>query len=536
MHADIDSVKTMRSRALNLFVFIVLLIPSAQFAWRSRDMPEFAYLHDDGLLFISAKSLATGNGYRIPSLPENPYQTKFPPLYPWFLSWIWRLNPAFPANLALATLFCWATLAAFLALSWRLFQSDGYSQSRTWILTGLLGLSPYLILFGCTMFTEVFFTSFVLGTLLLARRPGNAAILAAAVVAGFAYLARTAGIALLISVPLWLLWRREAKRALLFLVGMLPFVAAWSVWSRLHHTPSADATLIYYTDYIRYQFLNVDWGNLGLVLWKNADQILYGMGAMALPKVIENGPAKILTQVLGVAMISGIVRLVRKRTAVDYALFAVLSAGILLLWHFPPNERFVLPLAPLLIAGLVTEIEHFIAMLRPAFGHKDFSQRIAAGVLSAGAGVVLAGALVLQSYVSFVFLKQSADQKAAKLASLRQSYQWIASHLPASAGVLSYDDPLLYLYTGRRGNYLPLLPRWWYAEDHSSILGAYRSVDIYCERRGLNFIYFTSDDLSRETGDEDRNAIAQEIRANSHLKPVFSAGMGTIYQVDPSTR
>jgi hypothetical protein len=38
----------MRSRAALIFAFIVLLIPSAQFAWRNSDMPDFGRLHDDG--------------------------------------------------------------------------------------------------------------------------------------------------------------------------------------------------------------------------------------------------------------------------------------------------------------------------------------------------------------------------------------------------------------------------------------------------------------------------------------------------------
>ena len=69
---------------------------------------------------------------------------------------------------------------------------------------------------------------------------------------------------------------------------------------------SADQTLTYYTDYIGYQFLNVGLDNFAVVLWKNFDQILYGMGSMALPKVVDMLPVKILTQVIGVAMISGI--------------------------------------------------------------------------------------------------------------------------------------------------------------------------------------------------------------------------------------
>src|SRR5439155_22893994 len=138
-----------------------------------------------------------------------------------------------------------------------------------------------------------------------------------------------------------------------------------------------------YTDYFGYRAFNIGLDNLAVILWKNADQILYGMGSLVLPKVLDSLPVKILTQVIAVAMIAGVVRLVRRGVAVDYALFALVSLGIMLVWHFPPNERLVLPLYPLLIAGLVAELEHLSEMLKTAFRHKDFSQRAVAGLFSA---------------------------------------------------------------------------------------------------------------------------------------------------------
>jgi hypothetical protein len=529
-----DSIEWMPRHARSVFVFLLLLIPSAQFAWRNRDMPEFAYLHDDGILFVSARSLAAGDGYRIHSLPENPAQTKFPPLYPLYLSLIWQMNPVFPANLALGSFGCWMVLAACLALAWRLYRSDGFSEKRTWVLVGLLGLSPYMILFGSMMFSEIFFTCFALATLLLARREGMSAIVAAGLVAGCAYLARTAGIALLISVPAWLLWKREGRRAGTFALTMLPFVAGWMLWSHAHRLPGGDPTLTYYTDYLGYQFANVGFDNLAVVLWKNADQILYGMGSLVLPKIFDALPVKILTQVIAVAMLAGVVRMVRGGVAVDYTLFAAVSTGLLLVWHYPATERFVLPLYPLLIAGFLTEIEHLAKMLRTGLRHQDFGQRAVAGVFGGGVAAVLAGALALQGYMSFVYLKESADQQRAKLADRRAAYQWMTANLPASAAVLSYDDSLLYLYSGHPGNYKPLMPRWWYAEDHASMVNAYRNLAAYCTSRGLAYIYYTTEDLSRETGEEDRLAVERIIRADPALVPIFSAGIGTVYRVRPS--
>ena len=53
---------------------------------------------DDAVYLATAKSLADGHEYRNPHLPGAPYQTKYPILYPLVVSLVWRLWPAFPAN------------------------------------------------------------------------------------------------------------------------------------------------------------------------------------------------------------------------------------------------------------------------------------------------------------------------------------------------------------------------------------------------------------------------------------------------------
>src|ERR1700719_4068974 len=59
----------------------------------------FGMTGDDSLYFSSAKALSEGKGYVLPSLPGEPPATKYPILYPWLLSWVWRWNPSFPENL-----------------------------------------------------------------------------------------------------------------------------------------------------------------------------------------------------------------------------------------------------------------------------------------------------------------------------------------------------------------------------------------------------------------------------------------------------
>jgi len=514
-----------------VIAFLLLLIPSAQFAWRNRDMPDFGRLHDDALMFVSAQGIAQGHGYRLGSLPENPYQTKYPPLFPAYLALVWHVNPKFPENLATATMFAWPWLALCLVLAWWLYQKYGFSAERALLLTAVLGLSPYMALFGSMMLTEVFFTCFVLAALILARRPGNVAIALAGVAVGCAYLTRTAGIALVISIPALLLWKRDWRRAAWFLATSLPAVGAWTWWTAAHLPHSQDLTLLYYVDYMGFRTANFGLDNLTVILWKNIDQILYGMGSLVVPKIIDFLPFKVLTQVIAVAMLAGVVRLVRRGIAVDYALFGLLSLGILAVWHYPPNERFVLPLFPLLLVGLVTELEHLWDMLRKALHHKDASQRAVAVVFAAGVALFFAAVLGLQAYMCFVMMPQTAELQRTALAERRAAYRWMSANLPAGSSVLSYDDPLLYLYSGHRGNYLPMLPRWWYAEDHAKIVNAYRDLGTYCKSRGLAYVYFTSEDMSRETGEDDRKAIEELVRSSGALTPVYSAGIGTVYRV-----
>jgi hypothetical protein len=545
---------TTRRGALSILLFLlflIFLIPSAQFAWRNRDMPEFAYLHDDGVLFTSAKSLADGNGFRIQNLPENPAQTKYPPLYPALLSLIWRIDPQFPDNLQLATALGWILTSLGLGLAWKLYQSDGEPDPSVWFMVALLAVSPYWILFGTMMFSEMFFTCLVLASLILARQKDNlAAVATAGLLAACAYLTRSAGIALLISVPALLLWQKRLKAALVYAAPVIMAAAGWAVWQRGHLLHSIDSTLMYYTDYVGFQKLNVGADNALVVLWKNLDQILYSMGALVLPKVVDMMPVKNLTQVLGIGMISGVVRMFRKGIARDYALFSLLSTGILLVWHYPANERMVLPMFPLLLAGLVTEAKHFFSMVRRVLfvkasetdpsgksGKKkdDAGNRIVGGILAAGIAAIFLVALGVQLFMTFSFMDSSTAQQRASLKERRAAYQWMAANLPREAAVLSYDDALLYLYSGHHGNYMPLLTRWWYADDHENMQAAYRNIDEYCRRRGLSYFYFTSEDLSRETGEEDRKAVAKAVAENPALEPVFTAGIGTVYRIRPAT-
>src|SRR5258708_22780202 len=132
----------MLRRLIAIGVFVLALAPSAYLAWTYRAMPHLGYYHDDSLYFVSGKSLAAGGGYRISSLPGEPFQTKYPPLYSALLAIVWQINPSFPSNLPIATLLAWLLLPAYLATVWLFLRQFAFSWRNQCLLVLVAGVSP----------------------------------------------------------------------------------------------------------------------------------------------------------------------------------------------------------------------------------------------------------------------------------------------------------------------------------------------------------------------------------------------------------
>lgn len=522
-------------RPAQVLILVLLLIPSAAFLWRNSDAPSFGDLHDDSLYYVSAKSLAGGH-YRIESLPGAPAQTKYPPLYPLLLSLAWRIDPQFPGNLSIAVWLSWAALPLLLGLLAIYYPRIGIYGWRKWLMLVLLAVNPYIAFFASTLFSELWFTALLAAALILIERaadaespPGWAA--AAGLVSGFAYLTRTAGIVLLASAPLYFWMKGRRRDAAIFAGGMLPFVAGWMAWSRTHMLSTSDPALIYYIDYVRYEFYNVHLSNLHLVLWKNIDGMLWGLGSILIPKVTDSLFLKILAELLTAGMIAGVVRMVKAGRAVHYAIFAAATALMLAFWHFPPNERYVLPLVPLAFAGLLTEMEQFTRTLKVARLHKDRSQRVASAVMAAFVTAIFVGGFSLEAYLALVLMNDASRQQRISSADHRAAYAWMKANLPASAQVLTGTDPVLFLYTGRAAMRRLPPPQLWYEEDHEGAREFYRSLGEYARSKGIAYVYYSPDDGRQDMTADDADTRDRLMKSNPDLIPIQNIGSGTVYRV-----
>ena len=474
------------------------------------DMPHATEYQDDGLYFIGAKSLATGQGYKILNLPGQPAQTKYPPGFPAWLAAAWLFGGEFPGNLRWATGLCVVWLPVLAALLWVWLGRAGITGWWRDGLTALVMVNPYLVLFSISMFTEVSFTALVLASWLLLERgrPGLAGGLA-----GAAYLWRTAGVALLPAGILWLLWRRDRRGAALFGVAMLPFVVGWMAWARWNLPAGDDIVTLYYTNYIGYHLLNFRLGEAHLFLWKNLDGLMQGLGSYIMPKAGGGLGEKILAQVMAVAGLSGLWRVVREgnETVRGYAWFGLFYAGQLVVWHFAPNERFVLPLLPLLLVGWTAEFGRLGRRVTELRRGSDAGQRRAAWVLS-GIGVLVAG-LAAEGQVR-VLTQLLPEFMEGHRKELRRLEPVFAELRKGSEAVLTEDDTLIYLATGRPSVSLLVPTLNWYREDWEARRAAFRDAAGYARQQGVKWFLLRESDFSRDMDVEMHRRLMAELRSD----------------------
>jgi hypothetical protein len=523
----------MLRKLIAIGVFVLALAPSAYLAWTFRGMPHLGFYHDDGIYWVSAKSLADGQGYRIASLHGQPYQTKYPPLYSTLLAGIWKLSPTFPSNLPMATLFAWMQLPVFLAMLWLILRQYGFSPREQMVLVAAAALSPVAVVFSFSMMPELLFTALLVGSILLAERAlAPSASRWLPVLAGacgaLAYLTKSAAGPLLLTVPVCFALRRQFRNAALFIAVMLPAPLAWQWWVSQHLSRSWDLVTLYYTNYLGFQIYNVPWKDLPLVVWYNLDAFLMGAGKL-LTFDVPYGSIH-LERLVAVAAIAGCVRLARNTRKLQYPLAALGFTALLLVWHYTPDQRFVFPLYPLLLAGLWTELKNVCRVLRLAWNKPAIADR---AIVVAGAGLVGAFAMFLvftTTFGLFRFLPGLFGSYRADLETRLPAYQWIARNAPREAGVYAYDDPLLFLYTGRKSCSLPIPPKLYYHADEAGIDKLLDSIPGFARQYDLAYALVTPTDFYRDLHARGASRVIDVVKSNPAFLPSYRTPGAAIYE------
>lgn len=474
---------------------VLALIPAFCFAWQNRDMPQFGNWHDDAIYFAGARSIAAQGSYRILNLPAEPYQTKFPPLYPASIavSWLWT----FPANLQIAMWLSWIWLPLLAVLTFASARQGDLGVTGGLIVSSVVAANPMLAYMSASLLSDVMFTALLLGAFLMVERERPLPA-AAALLSGLAYLTRTAAMPLLITIPLFLIWRRKYRGAMVFFATMLPFIVAWTAWVATHKTPATDLTSMYYTDYVGFWLYDLKAVPLWAVAWKNFGAAVTSAGSLILPAIIDLPFVDKVCQILALAAIAGLVRLVRRGKLIAYTLFAAAYAGMLIIWHYPPTERFLIPVFPLLVTGFFVELRTLTVSIRGAWRAGIPGQRVASAFLAICAGLIVVSSVALQAFMFVDYLPGTMEELRTQAVKMRPVYDWIERNVPATANLLAYDDTLVYFATSRHAVRFTMPTYHWYRDDTKSMVDSFGSPSQLAGEHDLTYAIVTQRDFHFE--------------------------------------
>jgi hypothetical protein len=432
----------------------------------------FALTQDDTIYLSSAQALAQGKGYVLPDLPWTPPATKYPILYPWILSWVWRWSPSFPSNLTLAIAISVMFGMAFVSLAFIFFrQFRALSLPAALLLTAFCALQPTVLFYSGSVLSDIPFSAFALAAMLLAKAAtdreapiGRAVI--CGIVAGVALLMRTLGLPLIAGILAAALFRRAWRQAAVIAASVAPFFL-WQAWQvarsarplprmdLAHSAPGFVSTWTFYLSYIGMRRLNLgDPHVLGTMVGTQAIYLFTHVPGFFLGPLLDGHfglwflATLLILWILGLGMALGARQVGWQPVHFALPFYAV----VILAWDYPEIQRFLIPFLPLFAVsfwlGGKWIFSELVATLR---GSRSLIERS----FAASASVVLA-ILVLGLSWNFAANKDRAKlrslslSRAALIAEKREAYDWLRRNSGADARVVTGEDGALYLYTGRQ--------------------------------------------------------------------------------------
>jgi hypothetical protein len=475
--------------------------------------PAAGLFHDGGVYLVTARALATGAGYRRVSEPAPPAEVRYPPLLPLALAAVWRAAPRFPENLVwLKAVSALAAIGLVLVLPGYL-RACGIPPGAATATAALTAIAPLTTRYATAVASELPFALLAVAALWATAsatrsgRPVPAAGLAG-LLAGLAFLTRTVGVAV-VAAGLFTVWARAGRRrALAFALGAAACALPWTGWLVAHGDASGDQA--YLTALVRDGFPGP--GRLLLHLL----QLPAAVGLVILPGLADLPPTHATAGAAGLAYACGLVALVAVfRHPFRGYVGLSLAIAVAVPWFQP---RFLVPLAPFLLAALLTTV------LPVAAGPRARAIR---GLVVGG--LVLGAVLGNQVRLTGVLATRLPALEQASLRDVEwrevdATLGWLSRHTAPGDVLASFHDPLLHLYTGRSA--VQAYPALWRPD------GA--QVDAALARSGARFLV----DLPCPEGGvwtAARVAWRRWLAAHADsLRPVYTApgGRARVWRID----
>jgi len=451
---------------------------------------------DDAIYTILAKALATGEGYRMINLPGAPHATHYPPGYPFVLSLLWRISPSFPENIVLFKFAnaVWLSLAALGA--WAFAHTRLGWAAVPSALAALAGtLAIVVLLVTGVVLSEPMFMALLFPALLLAERSAESGSVRLAVAAGLACgalaLVRTLGAVIIPAAIVVMLYRRHIWSALAIAIAAAFCLVPWQLWLNAWQHEIPPVLMGKYGAYGPWVAQGFEEGGLAFargVVVANLQSVERFLGYAFMPMAAVGPRVVAFVTVCGLAAL-GLGVLVRR--AAITAMFMAAYAAVVLFWPFEP-DRFILAVWPLLTLCLLTGVVAIWRWRPAAFGSR--------GVRYVAIGLAAAVAFGFTTYNARGYRNQwwaSVQRDAGRRA--RPIVEWVASSTAPSDILMTDDDLLVYLYTGRRGmptsTFLPR-ERLGPPADEDNIAAVRTMIDTYAPR-----YYITTSDPGRRAAE-----------------------------------
>ncbi|MBP7828549.1 MAG: hypothetical protein KA248_01385 [Kiritimatiellae bacterium] len=476
---------------------------------------------DDARYFGTARALVEGRGYTQAFLPDAPPETLTPPAQPLWLALVMLLFGAGvgPAKVFGSLMFVAGCVAVF---AWA-YRAGGQRRLLAWLVTAASMFTSGILTMSCWYMVEMTFIAFSFLTLAVAEREEATwswkRALAIGMLAGYVYLVRATGLALLAAGGLVLLPRRRWAPLLVFGLGFVLVAAPWTVrslvltghadayvgfeanlvghdgggsypWLRIP-ADIANAFPVYFVRFVPANLLYRFWGEDGVLSWLR-------LGFLALP----------LQWLLLAALLTGFVAdLLRWRFRALYFLFYWL---IICSPPFPPQGHwYIYPVLPLAAWYTATGFGLWVVVIQRARRAAAAPDRLRWALLPAAWLAVYT--LATAGYGAAVqFSRERGRAGMAPWAPERyftykneyfdawgrmvEAAFWVASNMPPDTLVASRAPAHVYLITGRQGwrydaGFLPGMDLW----GHLSALSEDRPValveDAFKVYEGTSFSY-----------------------------------------------
>jgi 4-amino-4-deoxy-L-arabinose transferase-like glycosyltransferase len=458
-----DSARSARSarRAERWLPVVAALIAFAAACWAAQPYAVGVF-HDDGVYAILAKSLATGHGFRYLHLPGAPVATHYPPGYPLFLAALWKLVPAFPANVSLF-LMANALLLAITAWATARLARDlfGWSPAEACGAAVVATISYPLLMLSTVVLAEPLFAAAAMLSLYAAERCASARTDArwpwvAGVSCGALMLVKTHGIALPLALAGVLLWRRRFRTVAIFGLVLGCVIAPWQWWAGAHASTLAEPLRGSYGSYGAWLVAGLHADGLRLVIGTltiNAREVValfadrFSLSDGALVRTLSGAVALLAASI-------GAWRL-RHRGPVTVG-FAISYFGIMMLWPYTP-WRFVFAVWPVVILLIGDALRGAMVAARISGASDAAAPRTSAWprIAAATVAVLFACGVLREEGRAFAHRAWNAPGAAATQA-IAPLLQRVVSTTRPSDLVAVDGEQLVYLFTGRQA--VPVAP------------------------------------------------------------------------------